>query len=346
VIWGAAAYAIHLYQNSQGSQITHNVIVGNGYGVIFAGSPTLASDNNTVTDNIIAGSTAGYDVSSYWGGTVGTGNTLKGNCISAGVGGAVLTPAAGFAASGNVTAATPGFVDAATNNYRLSTGSPCLSVVGYDTVQAVATGTTTTPPPTTTTPPPTTTTPPPTTTTPPPTTTTPPPTTTTPPPTTTTPPPTTTTPPPAPAPAAPSATSVKASAVSSLSATLNGVVAANGHVTGWYFVYGKSTGYGRSTPKRTVAAGFNAPVQYRLSGLAAGTTYHFRLVVTWSNGTVLRSADERFTEPGAVAVSAQSHKALARIATACSAHGAKRTPAKAPRSCRSVRRTVAGAHRA
>jgi hypothetical protein len=322
---------VHLYQNSQGSQITHNVIVGNGYGVIFAGSATLASDNNTVADNIIANSTAGYDVSSYWGGTIGSGNVLKDNCISAGAGGAVLTPAAGFAASSNVTA-TPGFVNAAANNYRLGSGSACLPVVGYDTVQAMATGTPTTTTPTTTTP--TTTTP--TTTTP--TTTTP--TNTTP----TTPTPTT------PAPTGPTATSVNATAVSSQSATLNGDVAANGHVTGWYFVYGKSTGYGHSTPKRTVAAGFNAPVQYRLSGLAAGTTYHFRLVVTWSDGTVLGSADERFTEPAAVAVGAKSHKAVSRIASACTAQGAKGMSAKARRSCRSVRRivrrVVAGAHRA
>jgi hypothetical protein len=136
VIWGAAAYAIHLYENSQGSQITHNVIVGNGYGVIFAGSPTLASDNNVVADNIIAGSTAGPDVSSYWGGPVGTGNVLQGNCIVAGAGGGVQSRAIGFAASGNVTA-SPGFVNAAAENYRLRAGSPCLPVVGYDTVAAV-----------------------------------------------------------------------------------------------------------------------------------------------------------------------------------------------------------------
>jgi hypothetical protein len=139
VIWGAAAYAIHLYQNSQGSQITHNVIVGNGYGVIFAGSGQHNSSGNVVADNIIANSTAGYDVSSYWGGTVGTGNTLKGNCLAGGHLGQITTVRTGFAASGNVSA-TPGFVNAAAHNYRLSTGSPCLSVVGYDTAARIAGG--------------------------------------------------------------------------------------------------------------------------------------------------------------------------------------------------------------
>jgi hypothetical protein len=66
VIWGASAYAIHLYQNAQGNQITHNVIVDNGYGVIFAGSGSHASDGNVVADNIIASASVGYDVESYW----------------------------------------------------------------------------------------------------------------------------------------------------------------------------------------------------------------------------------------------------------------------------------------
>jgi copper-binding protein NosD len=139
VIWGAAAYAVHLYQNSQGSQITHNVIVGNGYGVIFAGSDLHHSSGNVVSDNIIANSTAGYDVSSYWGGTVGSGNVLKGNCLAGGRRGQITTVKTGFAASGNVTA-TPGFVNAAAHNYRLGSGSPCLSVVGYDTEARIGAG--------------------------------------------------------------------------------------------------------------------------------------------------------------------------------------------------------------
>jgi hypothetical protein len=120
------------------------VIVGNGYGVIFAGSDLHHSSGNVVADNIIANSTAGPDVSSYWGGRVGTGNVLQGNCVSAGTGGGRQSPGAGFAASGNVIA-TPGFVDAAADNFRLSTASRCRRVVGYDIAQLVEGGSGTTP---------------------------------------------------------------------------------------------------------------------------------------------------------------------------------------------------------
>jgi hypothetical protein len=128
VIWGASAYAIHLYQNAQGNQITHNVIVDNGYGVIFAGSGSHASDGNVVADNIIASASVGYDVESYWGGAVGTGNVLAHNCLYSGHLGQITTVQTGFAASGNLTA-DPGFVDAAAHNYQLKPGSRCLSVI-------------------------------------------------------------------------------------------------------------------------------------------------------------------------------------------------------------------------
>jgi Periplasmic copper-binding protein (NosD) len=132
VIWGTSAYAIHLYQNAQGTQITHNVIVDNGYGVIFAGSGTLSSDDNVVANNIIADSVSGYDVESYWGGTVGTGNLLQNNCLYSGHLGQITTVQTGFAASGNVTA-DPGFVNAAAHDYQLNPGSPCRSVLGRGT---------------------------------------------------------------------------------------------------------------------------------------------------------------------------------------------------------------------
>jgi hypothetical protein len=133
VIWGAAAFAVHLYQSSQGSQVTHNVIVNNGYGVIFAGSDTHTSSNNLVADNIIANSQSGYDVESWWGGAVGSGNVLQGNCISSTSSSQGIEAAApGFTAAGNVTA-TPDFVNAAAHDYRLQSHSPCLPTVGYDT---------------------------------------------------------------------------------------------------------------------------------------------------------------------------------------------------------------------
>jgi parallel beta-helix repeat protein len=138
VIRGTSAFAIHLYQSSQGSQITHNVIIDNGYGVIFAGSDTHTSNDNLVADNIIADSRDGPDVQSYWGGAVGHGNVLRDNCIYTAGKGAIGRPTVGFATVGNVIA-RPGFVNATKHNYALRPGSPCLRVVGFDAA-ASATG--------------------------------------------------------------------------------------------------------------------------------------------------------------------------------------------------------------
>ncbi len=137
VIWGAAAFAIHLYQNAQGNRITHNVIADNGDGVIFAGSDTHRSDNNLVADNIIADARHGYDVESYWGGAVGSGNELRHNCLYGGALGEIDTPRTGFSASGNMNA-NPMFVDPAAHDYALRADSPCLPVVGPDTAAGVA----------------------------------------------------------------------------------------------------------------------------------------------------------------------------------------------------------------
>jgi Right handed beta helix region len=132
VIWGTSAYAIHLYQNAQGNRITHNVIVANGYGVIFGGSGSHTSNGNVVADNVIADSRSGYDVQSYWGGAVGRGNVFQSNCVyRAPNGGAIARPTTGFTALGNIVA-RPRFVDAAHHRYGLLPGSPCLPVLGFD----------------------------------------------------------------------------------------------------------------------------------------------------------------------------------------------------------------------
>jgi len=138
VIWGTAAFAIHLYQDAQGTRITHNVIVDNGYGVIFAGSAEHASDNNIVAHNIIADSTVGYDVQSWWGGTIGTGNIAQDNCLADGRMGDQTTVSTGFSSSNNLDAASPMFVDAAAHDYQLQSGSPCQSIIGSDTAAGIA----------------------------------------------------------------------------------------------------------------------------------------------------------------------------------------------------------------
>ncbi len=103
--------------------------------------------------------------------------------------------------------------------------------------------------------------------------------------------------------AAPTAITGSVTAITPTSATAGGTVNPGGQATTWHFEYGTSTSYGSTTA--TVSAGSgtaNASVSRTISGLAAGTTYHYRLVATNAAGTS-QGADGIFTTtaaPGAV----------------------------------------------
>lgn len=74
---------VQLYPDAQGSLVAGNVITGNGEGLIFGGDAETASSGNLVIGNQITGATIRADVESSWGGPIGTGNYLIGNCIGA-----------------------------------------------------------------------------------------------------------------------------------------------------------------------------------------------------------------------------------------------------------------------
>ncbi len=81
-------------------------------------------------------------------------------------------------------------------------------------------------------------------------------------------------------------------------ATLTGTVNPQGEATTYYFAYGTTTAYGQRT--RTQQVGFgnaNVPVTAALAGLTPATSYHFRLVVHSSAGTVA-TPDGTFTTLG------------------------------------------------
>jgi hypothetical protein len=66
---------------------------------------------------------------------------------------------------------------------------------------------------------------------------------------------------------------------------LNGVVTTNGLAASWQFQYGKSTTYTKSAPTTagTVAKGDSTvPVSTKITGLSPGTTYHFRLAISFT----------------------------------------------------------------
>ncbi len=97
--------------------------------------------------------------------------------------------------------------------------------------------------------------------------------------------------------APPAAVTGTASALAETAATVTGTVdPQDATVTACRFEYGPTETYGQSAPCAATPAGGSASqtVSAALSGLAANTTYHFRLVAASASGAE-RAADGRFT---------------------------------------------------
>ncbi len=91
-----------------------------------------------------------------------------------------------------------------------------------------------------------------------------------------------------------------ATLVTSATATINGSVNPNGLATTYHFDWGTTISYGNTTSNLSAGSGSSAvPVSANLSGLVTGTTYHFRLVATNTDGSTT-GADLTFTPGGAV----------------------------------------------
>jgi hypothetical protein len=116
--------------------------------------------------------------------------------------------------------------------------------------------------------------------------------------------------------AAPTAITGPVSAVGPTSATASGTVNPNNQSTSWYFEYGPTTSYGKKTSTKSAGSGSaNVQVSGTLTGLAAGTTYHYRLVATNGAGTA-RGGDGIFTTPSApVAVTGSAASVTVSSAT-------------------------------
>src|ERR671918_565766 len=86
--------------------------------------------------------------------------------------------------------------------------------------------------------------------------------------------------------AAPTPTTGAASGVGRSTATPNGTVNPGGAATSWHFEYGTTTAYGLESGGGDTGTGDTGePVSTQVSGLSAGTTYHYRLVATNADGT-------------------------------------------------------------
>jgi hypothetical protein len=91
-----------------------------------------------------------------------------------------------------------------------------------------------------------------------------------------------------------------ASAVGALEATLSGTINPEGIPVSYHFVYGTSSAYGSVIPTPDAYVALNEEddqvAPQTVTGLQPGTTYHFALVATSSDG-VLTGPDETFTTP-------------------------------------------------
>lgn len=131
---------VQLYPDANRVLVTHNVIDGNGSGVIFSGDGPLTSRNNTVKGNIISNSHMRWNVESWYpsGTPVGSGNIVEANCLWASSSSAYYNTNGGIAAHigfevgpGNVVQ-RPRYDNAGRGNFRLSGRSGCK---GFGPVQ-------------------------------------------------------------------------------------------------------------------------------------------------------------------------------------------------------------------
>jgi hypothetical protein len=93
---------------------------------------------------------------------------------------------------------------------------------------------------------------------------------------------------------APTVTSEPASEVRETSAVLHGSVNPNNVEAHYYFQYGTTTSYGSTTPEGNAGAGGSSVSESAsITGLEPGTTYHYRIVASSSDGTSY-GADQSF----------------------------------------------------
>jgi hypothetical protein len=117
---------VSLYPNGDSITIEHNIIDGNGNGVLFGSDGSVVSINDNARLNVISNST-GFNVYSAFPMAVGTGNNATMNCLWMGAKGDVQTPMKGFSAKDNVTA-DPMYVDRAAKDFRLAPTSACAGM--------------------------------------------------------------------------------------------------------------------------------------------------------------------------------------------------------------------------
>lgn len=97
------------------------------------------------------------------------------------------------------------------------------------------------------------------------------------------------------APNPPTAITGTASAIGTDHATVSASVNPNGPATDVYIEYGPTGAYGTQTAKQSLPAGStDQPLAFSLTGLSPGTTYHYQVVATHTDGGAGYSGDATF----------------------------------------------------
>jgi len=95
---------------------------------------------------------------------------------------------------------------------------------------------------------------------------------------------------------APVVTTEAATSITKTGATLNGTVNPDGVETKYYFQYGTSESYGKTTAEESAGSGTsNVKESKAITGLTAGTKYDFRIVATNTNKETTDGANKVFT---------------------------------------------------
>src|SRR4051812_21915204 len=149
VIYDNADRGVQLYPAAMDTLVAHNVIDGNGQGILFSGDGGKSSNDNVVEDNIITNSKLRNNVESYYpaGNPIGQGNVVRNNCIGGGArdnGDGAIGDGTGYRVeSNNVIAHTAKYADRGAKDFRLASDSPCAGIAnGATRSTATRTGTT------------------------------------------------------------------------------------------------------------------------------------------------------------------------------------------------------------
>jgi arylsulfatase A-like enzyme len=132
---------VRLEPDAVAGTVFHNVIDGNGEGVLLAGDSATAPTSNTVNRNVISGSSSRWNIGSSFGsGPVGAYNQVWNDCVFAtnvdasfNAGGGIVppSPTRGFTVyDSNLTVGDPQFVDRDAGDFHLKSSSPCLRLTG------------------------------------------------------------------------------------------------------------------------------------------------------------------------------------------------------------------------